>query len=126
MPANRISAIINGTRSITADTAMRLGRTFNTTAEFWLNLQTTHDLTKAQAGVGTEIERRVRPRVAQSDADSTSALEMRPHVALRRPKACQSSIFVLTILESKKGGIDMKNKGFDRGTGATMVFPRTW
>lgn len=62
VPANRISAIINGTRGITADTAMRLGRTFNTTAEFWLNLQTTHDLTKAQAEVGAEIERSVRPR----------------------------------------------------------------
>ena len=44
---------------------MRLGRTFNTTAEFWLNLQTTHDLTRAQAEVGAEIERRVRPRAAQ-------------------------------------------------------------
>jgi antitoxin HigA-1 len=64
VPANRISAIINGTRGITADTAMRLGRYFNTTAEFWLNLQTTHDLTKAQAEVGAEIERRVRPRAA--------------------------------------------------------------
>jgi len=55
VPANRISAIVNGTRGITADTAMRLGRYFNTTAEFWLNLQTTHDLTKAQAEVGAEI-----------------------------------------------------------------------
>ncbi len=58
MPANRIGAIFPGTRGITADTAMRLGRTFNTTAEFWLNLQTTHDLTRAQAEVGAEIERR--------------------------------------------------------------------
>lgn len=64
VPANRISAIVNGTRGITADTAMRLGRYFNTTAEFWLNLQTTHDLTRAQAEVGAEIERRVRPRAA--------------------------------------------------------------
>ena len=64
VPANWISAIINGTRGISADTAMRLGRTFNTNAEFWLNLQTTHDLTKAQAEVGAEIERRVRPRAA--------------------------------------------------------------
>lgn len=64
VPANRISAIVNGTRGITADTAMRLGRYFNTTAEFWLNLQTTHDLTRAQVEVGAEIERRVRPRVA--------------------------------------------------------------
>ena len=64
MPADQISGIINGTRGITANTAMRPGRTFNTTAEFWLNLQTTHDLTKAQAEVGAEIERHVRPRAA--------------------------------------------------------------
>ncbi len=43
---------------------MRLGRTFNTTAEFWLNLQMTHDLTQAQAEVGAEIERRVQPRAS--------------------------------------------------------------
>ena len=64
VPANRISAIVNGTRGITADTAMRLGRYFNTTAEFWLNLQTTHDLTRAQAEVGAEIERRVQRRAS--------------------------------------------------------------
>jgi len=38
VPANRITSILNGTRSITADTALRLGRYFGTTAEFWLNL----------------------------------------------------------------------------------------
>jgi addiction module HigA family antidote len=64
VPANRVSAIVNGTRGVTADTAMRLGRYFNTTAEFWLNLQTIHDLTKAQMEAGREIDRRVKPRVA--------------------------------------------------------------
>jgi len=64
VPANRVSAIVNGTRGVTADTAMRLGRYFNTTAEFWLNLQTVHDLTKAQMEAGKEIDRRVRPRAA--------------------------------------------------------------
>ena len=39
VPANRIGAIIRGERAVTADTAMRLARYFNTTAEFWLNLQ---------------------------------------------------------------------------------------
>lgn len=44
VPANRISAIIKGTRSITADTALRLARFFGTSAEFWLNLQSAYDL----------------------------------------------------------------------------------
>ena len=64
VPANRIGAIIRGERAVTADTAMRLARYFNTTAEFWLNLQTMHDLTKAAAEHSREIERDVRPRAA--------------------------------------------------------------
>jgi len=64
VPANRIGAIIRGERAVTADTAMRLARYFNTTAEFWLNLQTMHALTKAAAELGCEIERDVRPRAA--------------------------------------------------------------
>ena len=44
VPANRISAIINGDRGITADTALRLAAALETTAEFWLNLQTAYDL----------------------------------------------------------------------------------
>jgi plasmid maintenance system antidote protein VapI len=43
---------------------MRLGRYFGTSAEFWLNLQTAHDLTKAQTESGREIARAVRPRAA--------------------------------------------------------------
>ena len=43
--ANRITAILNGQRSITTDTAIRLARFFNTTPEFWLNLQRDYDLT---------------------------------------------------------------------------------
>jgi addiction module HigA family antidote len=64
VPANRIGAIIKGERAVTADTAMRLARYFNTTAEFWLNLQTMHDLTKAAAELGREIERDIQPRAA--------------------------------------------------------------
>jgi len=44
VPANRISSIINGERSITGETALLLGRTFKTTPEFWMNLQTHYDL----------------------------------------------------------------------------------
>src|ERR1700722_9925788 len=42
VPANRITEIINGTRAITAETALLLGRRFGTTAELWMNLQTAH------------------------------------------------------------------------------------
>jgi antitoxin HigA-1 len=49
VPHNRISDIAREKRSMTADTALRLARHFGTTAEFWLNLQSSHDLSKAAA-----------------------------------------------------------------------------
>lgn len=48
VPANRVTAIVNGTRAITADTALRLARRFGVSAEFWMNLQTAHDLEMAR------------------------------------------------------------------------------
>jgi antitoxin HigA-1 len=48
VPANRITEIINGTRAITAETALLLGRRFGTTAELWMNLQTAHSLEEAR------------------------------------------------------------------------------
>jgi len=48
VPANRLTEIIRGTRDATADTAIRLGRHFGTDPRFWLNLQTAHDLSKAE------------------------------------------------------------------------------
>jgi addiction module HigA family antidote len=64
VPATRIGAIVKGERSVTADTALRLARFFGTSAEFWINLQAMHDLTKARQDSGTKIERDVRPRAA--------------------------------------------------------------
>lgn len=49
VPANRIAAIVNGKRAVTADTAILLGKAFNTTPEFWINLQAHHDLEMAKA-----------------------------------------------------------------------------
>lgn len=49
VPANRVSDIVRGRRDVTADTALRLSRRFGTTAQFWLNLQGAHDLSKAEA-----------------------------------------------------------------------------
>ena|ERR1700685_3639376 len=64
VPATRIGAIVKGERSVTADTALRLARFFDTSAEFWITLQATHDLTKARMESGGTIERDVRPRAA--------------------------------------------------------------
>lgn len=48
VPTNRVTQILNGTRSITGDTALRLAHFFGTSAQFWLNLQTLYDLRLAQ------------------------------------------------------------------------------
>lgn len=64
VPPNRISAIVNGTRSITADTALRLGAYFGVSAETWLGLQTDYDLRVVRQRSGEEILRRVRTRPA--------------------------------------------------------------
>jgi addiction module HigA family antidote len=61
VPATRIGAIVKGERSVTADTALRLARFFRTSPEFWMNLQAMHDLTKAKAETGRQIEREVQP-----------------------------------------------------------------
>lgn len=62
--APRINAIVNERRGVSADTALRLARYFGTTAEFWMNLQRAHDLSKTQAEVGETINEEVRIRVA--------------------------------------------------------------
>ncbi len=48
VPGNRISSIINGSRGVTAETAILLSRRFDTSAELWMNLQTAHDLAVAR------------------------------------------------------------------------------
>ena len=61
VPPNRISEIVNGKRSISADTALRLQRYFGVEAQFWLNLQTEYDLRMMKRKIWTEIERRIIP-----------------------------------------------------------------
>ena len=62
VPATRIHEIVNERRGITADTAVRLARYFDTSPEFWLNLQTAYDLKTLPTLA--EIERRITPRAA--------------------------------------------------------------
>jgi addiction module HigA family antidote len=80
VPVNRITGIINCTRAITADTAIRLGHWFGTSAEFWLNLQKLYELRRAHADVGAAVERLpslgaiLRERSTRPDEDAP------PHV----------------------------------------------
>ena len=64
VPPGRISAIVNGKRAITADTALRIGRYFGVSPEVWTGLQADYELRVARRSVGAEIEERVRVRVA--------------------------------------------------------------
>lgn len=57
VPAARINAIIKGTRAITADTALRLGKYFGTGPEFWLNLQANYDLCLAEKEAEKDLKR---------------------------------------------------------------------
>jgi addiction module HigA family antidote len=69
VPTPRINAIVHGKRAITADTALRLARYFGTTAMFWTNLQTRHELEIEEDMHGREISR-IEPlrRTAQASA----------------------------------------------------------
>lgn len=57
VPVNRVTEIMNGQRAITGDTALRLGHFFQTTAEFWLNLQKLYELRVAERKFGAQIAR---------------------------------------------------------------------
>ena len=61
VPANRISEILRGRRSITADTALRLGRWLGSSPQFWMNLQRSYDLEVAEMEAGEAIRKQVTP-----------------------------------------------------------------
>lgn len=62
VPKNRVSMIIPGERSVSADTALRLARWMGTTPEYWLNLQAMYDLRLARMTVGEVIDETIVPR----------------------------------------------------------------
>src|ERR1700682_714027 len=68
VPATRIAEVIHERRAITADTAIRLGRYFNTTPRFWLNLQTAYDLEVAEDRIGVRVGTEVQPASAKLSA----------------------------------------------------------
>lgn len=59
-----VNQIVNGKRSVTAQVALRLGRYFGMSPQFWLNLQTRYDLEKAEDAIGQQLRREVRPLAA--------------------------------------------------------------
>ena len=62
VPPRRINEIVRGTRSVSADTALRLARYLGTSGRFWLNLQTQYDLDTEYDRIGARIEREIMPR----------------------------------------------------------------
>ncbi len=61
VPVARINDIVHARRSITADTALRFGKYFGMTAEFWINLQARYDLKIAKRTTWPEIQKSIRP-----------------------------------------------------------------
>jgi addiction module HigA family antidote len=61
VPSGRVTGILNGRRAINADTAVRLGRYFGNSAQFWLDLQSQYDIAVVNRERGSEIARQVRP-----------------------------------------------------------------
>ena len=68
VPANRITAIVNGTRGITGETALRLARYFGTSSEMWINLQARYDLEVARDAFEKAIQREIKPRAESAAA----------------------------------------------------------
>lgn len=64
VPPGRISAIVNGKRAITADTALRLGKYFGVSPEVWMGLQADYDLRVTQRAIGAEVDKRVQRHAA--------------------------------------------------------------
>ena len=69
VPTNRITAILNKQRGVTANTALRLSRYFGTTPHFWLNLQKTYELRRAEKTSGKRIMEHVQPRQSSTRSD---------------------------------------------------------
>jgi len=61
VPSGRVTDILNGRRAISADTAVRLGRYFGNSAQFWLDLQSQYEIARVTHERGDEIKRRARP-----------------------------------------------------------------
>jgi len=64
VPRSRMNEVVQGHRAVTAETALRLGRFFGTSADFWLGLQAAYDLEIARLAVGERVKTEVQPHAA--------------------------------------------------------------
>ncbi len=64
VPSGRITQILNGKRGISAETALRLGRYFNNSAQFWMNLQSKYNLVTVEQNIGAKVIAEVEQAVA--------------------------------------------------------------
>jgi len=64
VPSPRINDIVREKRGITTDTALRLARYFNTTPQYWLNLQTSYELKLVESEIGSQIKQEIQPLAA--------------------------------------------------------------
>jgi len=69
VPANRITQIVEGRRSVSGETALRLARYFGTSPEFWLGMQKDYDLQVARDEFEAEVELQVQPRDKAASTD---------------------------------------------------------
>jgi addiction module HigA family antidote len=74
VPANRIGSIVQGTRAVTPETALRLARFFGNSPEFWLNLQQTYDLSSARVQAAEKVEKEVLPFSKEAKLHRKAAL----------------------------------------------------
>jgi antitoxin HigA-1 len=74
VPVTRVGEIVHERRGITPDTALRLGRYFNTSARFWLNAQAAYDLEVAQDELQATVEREVQPRASPAPGSKIAAM----------------------------------------------------
>lgn len=75
VPTNRITGVLNGTRAVTGDTALRLGHFFGTSAEFWLNLQKLYELRLAEKKAGATV--RSLPTLAKRERGHSRGPQVR-------------------------------------------------
>lgn len=106
MPPQRVGQIVLGRRGISADTALRLGRFFDTSPEFWLNLQAHHDLELAALVDGEAIRRDVPVRAKELFATALKVRKRSERKGVKSPVASESS----AAAPVKRGG-KVRNAG---------------
>jgi addiction module HigA family antidote len=117
VPVNRITGIINGMRAITADTAIRLGHWFGTSAEFWLNLQKLYELRRAHADVGAAVERLPSLGTILREGRTRPGEDAPPHVqphiiagSTKKMHATTDDRASTTVTKARRSGVHKRAK----------------